>query len=310
MKIIFKYMSILTIALIAFSCEFDENGRMPNDMEDACFPYIEFDAETSSPFINLSTPEGYVLNGTINILFEDVAFDKLKLVVAYNGGYDMPYVLEDNIKSFPYEISVTSEDLVSAVAELASISDFAEGDVLHVYVIPTIGGTEYPPYQILGGKTFNTISSSIYQNLGAIKGINNADVVINVPCELTPASLPGTYYMASDDWGAYGNVTIEADPENPYKVYIYGIAEAEGLVDLGNGLPITIDPVTYKATAERTTLAADLAPWGLSYVDYFYNPVSVTYNTCDGSFSLLTYIGVSIGGWGNFNYKFTPVVEE
>ena len=310
MKLLFKYISILTIVLVTFGCEFDENGRMPNDIVDACFPYIEFNSETSSPFINLSTPNGYVLNGTIDVLFEDVSFDKLKLVVAYNGGYDMPYVLEDNITTYPIDISVTSADLVDAIAEVGSTADFAEGDVYHVYVIPVIGGKEYPPYQLLDGKVYNTVSASVYQNLGAIKGINSADVVINVPCELKPETIPGTYYMASDDWAAYGNVTIEADPNDPFKLFIYGIAAAEGLVDKGNGLPLIIDPVSYKVSSALTILADDLVPWGLPYVDYRYDPVSVTYNTCDGTFSMLTYIGVSIGGWGNFNFTFKPVDEE
>ena len=306
MKLILKYISIFTIALLAFGCgDFDDNGSMPDNMMEASFPYIVFDADASSPFINLSAPEEYSFSGTIDVLFSEVPFANLRLVVAYNGAYDKPYTISDNITSVPYDFTVTSDNLIAAIDELGSYSDIKTDDKYHVYVIPTVDGEELPPYQILGGKTYNTVSSSIIQNLTAFTGLTSADVMVNVPCELLPELMVGSYYMASDDWGAWGDVTIEADPNDPFKVFIYGIAAAEGLVDNGNGLEINIDPNTYAASGVETILAADVAPWGLPYVDYFYSPVSVTYNTCDGSYSMITYIGISIGGWGNFNYTFT-----
>lgn len=307
MKLILKYISIFTIVLLAFSCDFDENGSLPEGMEETCFPYIAYNAAASDAFINLTTPEAYSFSGTIDVLFkEGVPFDKLRLVVAYNGAYDEAGTIEDNIVTVPYDITVSSSNMVSVLSSLSSLNDLEAGDWLHVYVIPTIGGKEYPPYQVLGGKAYSTTSASIGQNLTAFTGLTSADVVVNVPCELKPAMMVGSYYMASDDWAAWGDVTIEADPANPFKVFIYGAAGAEGLVDNGNGIEINIDPVTYAASGVKTVLSANLAPWGLGgYTNYYYQPNTVSYNTCNGSYSMVVRIGVDQGSWGNFNYLFT-----
>lgn len=306
MKLVLRYISIFAIALTVFSCDFDENGQMPDNMTETSFPYIIFDAEASAPFVNLTSPADYMMSGTIDVLFkEQVPFDKLRLVVVYNGAYDKPYTIEDNITTVPHDFTITSSTLIDIISELGSVDDMKADDKYHVYVIPTMNGEEFPPYQLLGGKAYNTVSSSILQNLNAFTGLNSADYVINVPCQLLPENMVGSYYMASDDWEAYGDVTIEADPNDPYKVYIYGIAAAEGLVDNGNGIEVYVDPDTYAASAKKTVLAADLAAWGLSYTNYYYEPVSANFNTCDGSYTFTFKIGVDQGSWGNFNYKFT-----
>ena len=180
MKSLLKYFSIFTLALLAFSCDFDENGPMPDEMVEAPFPYIVIDSETSSPFLNQSAPEDYVLNGTINIIFDEVPFDKLRFVVSYNDGFNAPYTLVDNITTVPQTVSITGADIINAIDEISDANDISLDDKFYFYVIPTVNGVDYPPYQVLNGKVYNTVSSSIYQNLNAFAGVNSADVTVNV----------------------------------------------------------------------------------------------------------------------------------
>lgn len=299
MKLLLRYISIIAAVLfISYSCEFDENGPMPNDMQEGCFPYIEMNVAESSPFINLSTPGDYILKGTVDVLF-DSPYDKITLVVAYNGNYDKPYVIQDNITELPVELQVTCNDLVNAIAELTSLDDIAEGDVYHVYAIPTIDGTEYPPYQKLGGKAYATYSASIMQNLQAIKGIGIADVAINVPCEFVPDMAVGSYTSVSADWGAAGPITIIADPNDPMIVYVSGLEEMEGLVEDVGPLKMVINP-DYSVTGGKSVLASDA--WGYHNIAY---EGGGTYNTCDGSYTLAFAITVDEGSFGTYHFEFT-----
>jgi hypothetical protein len=208
MKLALKYISILAIMLLAYSCESDENGRMPDEMEEVCFPYIQLDAETSSPFLVVNNPSAYVLNGTVDAIFKDIPFDKLRLVVAYSGNYATPSTLVDNITSLPYDVSITGTDLINAIDEISDSTDVTEDDDFQLYVIPMVNGVEYPPYQVLDGKAYHTVSSSIYNDLLAFTGSNAAEVNITVMmvCDLINGvdDLVGSW-DGSDAWEYSGS---------------------------------------------------------------------------------------------------------
>ena len=138
MKLLLRYVSIIAaVLLISYGCEFDDNGPMPNDIAETCFPYIDLDEDVTSPFINIAEPESYVCAGTIDAMFdENVPFDKLKLVVAMNGQYDKAGVIADDITSVPYDFSISTSDIVGALGQLSSAADITEEDLFKVYVIP------------------------------------------------------------------------------------------------------------------------------------------------------------------------------
>ncbi len=213
MKLILKYISIVTVLLLAFSCDFDENGPMPNDMVETSFAYIDFDADASSPFINIADPGGYVASGSVDVLFKKrVPFDKVTLMVAMNGAYDKAGIIEDDIVTVPFDFTVTVQDIVDALDELGSASEITEDDVFKIYATPTVGGVEYPPYQVLGGKSYSTASSSIMQNLTAFTGLSNADV--NISCMLVCLLENGVSDLAGswsgvDAWAWNSQVTTE-----------------------------------------------------------------------------------------------------
>ncbi|MCF8359663.1 MAG: hypothetical protein K9H26_12955 [Prolixibacteraceae bacterium] len=305
MKLLLRYVSIIAaVLLISYSCELDTNGPMPNDIQEGCFPYIELNAAESSPFINLSSPGDYIMKGTVDVLFEDAPYDKITLVVAYNGNYDKPYVLQGDITEVPVNIQVTSNDLVGAIDELSSLSDITVGDQYHVYVVPTIDGKEYPPYQTLGGKSYATYSSSVMQNLTALKGVGSADVNITVPCEFIPEMAVGSFTSVSADWGAAGPITIIPDPDDPMVVWVSGLEEMEGLVEDNGPIKLVIQP-NYSVTCDRQIIASSLAPWGLPYTNMAYEG-SGTYDTCTGTYTMAFEITVDQGSFGWYNFVFTP----
>ncbi len=287
---------------LSYSCETDENGPMPNDIQEGCFPYIAIDNDVSSPFINVDDIDGYYLSGEIDILF-DSPYDKLTLVVAYNGNYSNYYVLNDDITSVPVDIEVTTTDLVNAIDELSSPSDIQIADEFHVYVIPTIAGKQFPPYQEMNGKSYNTVSSSILQNLSALKGLTKADVNITVPCAFDPSIVSGNFYSVSNDWGSAGDITIFPDESDPFVVYVDGLETMEGLVEDQGPLKMIIKP-NYDVTVERQVLSSSLAPWGLPYTNMAYEGFG-TYDTCTGTYTMTFEITVDQGSFGQYNFTFT-----
>ena len=76
------------------------------------------------------------------------------------------------------------------------------------------------------------------------------------------------------------------------------MADLEGLVSNGNSIEISIDPGNFAITGPESIIAADLAPWGLPYVEYSYTPADGLYNSCTGAMDISFAVNVSIGGWG------------
>ena len=130
-------------------------------------------------------------------------------------------------------------------------------------------------------------------------------------CEFEPSMLVGTfnYYSDPDNWDESGTVTITADPDDPYKVYINqdGIMEAEELSN-GNGNPIeiNIDPKTYDVSGPKTIIAPDLSDWGMAaYTNYYFTPVAGTYSICDNTYTITFDIGADQTSFGDFVIIFT-----
>jgi len=306
MKLLFRYISIIAALLfVAYSCEVDYNGPMPNDMKVACLPYIDFDAAASDAYININSPGDYSFSGTIDVLFED-PFDKLTLVVVYNGAYDKQYVLKDNITEVPVSISVTSADIVAAVPELNSVADFKEGDEVHVFVVPTIGGKAYPPYQKLGNGSYNTVSTGVYTDLANIKGVTSADVVISVPCGFSVDDYLGVMYC-KEDWGG-GEVyeytaTVIEDPD--YTGDGVGLVIA-GLFD-GADVSITkavINLDDFGFTGPAQTLMPDVSVIGYpaSYGALYFGKIAGVVNTCALEIKFTTSVSVDAGSFGPVTY--------
>ncbi len=65
----------------------------------------------------------------------------------------------------------------------------------------------------------------------------------------------GSFHSVSADWNSEGDITITADAVNPYKIYVSGLEEMEGLVEDLGPLVMYIDPITYAVTVPRKAIA-------------------------------------------------------
>ncbi|MEA4984434.1 hypothetical protein SDC9_38878 [bioreactor metagenome] len=207
-------------------------------------------------------------------------------------------VVVDNITGFPKEIQIDVADLYSKF-QLAAPS---VGEIMYLTTNTVLkDGSIVPGWTELAG--FNNKAFSGWQVDGRAYSYN---VRYPVACAFNEALTKGAYSFESADWQVAGDVTLEADPADPFKLYIAGYPQAEGLTGNGNKIQLIIDPVTYEISGPAVVLASNLAEWGLAaYTNYTYQVVGGSYNTCDGSYNVVFKIYVDQGGWGNNSFTFT-----
>ena len=169
-------------------------------------------------------------------------------------------------------LKVTATEVLSALG--ISASDYHLGDVFNLYVLTT-----------KGGKTTRSVAA----------------FSITVVCYFDPSMLVGDFDWESDeDWDETGSATIVADPNDPYKVYLDGIPQSEGLVSNGNKIVLNVNPNNFKVSGPKSTIAAEA--WG--YHDYTYEPVAGSYSACDEAYTITFSITVREGSFGNFKFVF------
>jgi len=157
-----------------------------------------------------------------------------------------------------------------------------------------------------GANGFSQMKSAANNFIDVLTGATST------PCEFEPSMLAGTfsYYSDPDNWNESGTVTLTADPNDPYKVYINqdGIMEAEEIGNgNGNAIELNINPSDFSITGPKTIIAPDLSDWGMaSYTNYYFTPVRGSYSVCDKVYTITFLIGVDQGTWGNMMFTFTP----
>lgn len=300
MKSFLKYIAIIFLGITVInSCKTDENGPMPDTLEEGCMAYMKLDPG-SSGLINLGDLNAFKFAGSIDLVFEP-QFDKLELVVVYNKHFANQYSLIDNITSTPFNFSLSINDIVNVIPELTSASDINIGDTFTFYVNSTSRGKVYPIYQEIDGKGIRVISSGLILAMNSTKGASAiSDITINVPCAYYPANISGSYHSVSADWQSEGDITITVDPANPFIVYVTGIEAMEGLVEDQGPFKMVIDPNSYNVSAAKQIIASDA--WGYHNISY---AGSGTLNTCDGTYEMSFNISVDEGGWGSNGFIFT-----
>jgi len=176
------------------------------------------------------------------------------------------------------DMKITAMEMLQALG--LSASNVKEGDTFYLYVLTTKNG---------------------------ITTRSTAALTINVTCGFDAELTAGRYtFENSDDWGAPGMVTIEADPDDPYKIYIDGtpLVEVEELTGNGNKVELIINPNSFKVSGSKVILSDDTKEWGQPYTNVAFQPVSGTFNSCDGTFRVTFAISVDQGGFGPFAFTF------
>jgi hypothetical protein len=203
---------------------------------------------------------------------ENTSFDEAYVVASYNGVSQRVRIKD--VDAFPAEITITTQEAADVLGiTLDKIS--SKEDDFFVFELVTVSN--------------GVVSRS------------NAAVTIRVVCPFDPAMTIGGYTAVSSDWGANGGITIEADEEDPYTLYVYGLAELDGLTGDGGPLVMKINPLSFDVTADKKVLASS-AFSGYTDIAYAGNGV---FNSCNGAYEMLFAISVAQGNFGSFAFTFS-----
>ncbi len=177
-------------------------------------------------------------------------------------------------------VRVTATEVLNALK--IPVSDYKLGDIFNLYILTT-----------KNGKT--TRSAAAFQ--------------IPVVCYFDTSMLVGEFDYESDDWGEAGRVTFVADANDPYKIFIDGYPQSEGLTGNGNRIELNVNKDNFKVTGPPVIISDNLDEWGLppTYTNYTFTPIAGLYSACDEMFTITFDIKVSIGGWGANVFIFKKV---
>ena len=270
---IMKYsrIAILGLALgLLGSCE-NTNENLVKQRGDNVVPLFEF---ISAPVFTTDLDASQV-EFTISLEEGDVV-DKASVEVLYNG--EKATIMEE-VSSLPATVTLKAKDVIDQMG--LNKDSVSTDDIFTVYVLTT-----------KGGNTTRSIASA------------NIKIVCAFDTDLTQ----GGYDAVSEDWEVEGVVTLVADADNPYKIYVKGLNDLDG-VSGADEVFFEIDPDSYEITNRNAFLMSeDLdSDWGEDgYGTYTYELVSGAYNSCDGSYTILFSIYCDAGGWGKNKFVFTP----
>lgn len=268
-----KYIYGMIAALLIIGCK-NTNENLVQDRGVAVVPTI---SDPDPAYFTDNIEESYVQFDLS--LPEGETIDKAEIQVT--RGDTISAILEE------VSIPVTGLKITAAqVIQALNINDYQTGDVYNLYVLTTKDG-------------ITTRSIAAFS--------------IPVNCYFDPSMLVGDfhYYSDPDNWDEDGFVTIVADPDDPYKVYIEqdGIMQAEGLTNgNGNSIELDINPKNFKVSGPKTVIAPDLSDWDYSFLhNYAFQPVAGSYSSCNDAYTITFDITCSEGAvfGGPFLFTFT-----
>lgn len=274
MKYIYQLTILAAFVLLFAGCE-DTNEDLVGLRNIAAVPNV---TEISPDTYSLSLED--LLTETISFkvnLGEGVIVDNAKIEVRYK---DKTGILKE-IPSFPADVTITGAEMLQCLSIDESAASL--GTSFYIYVLTTSGDV-------------TTRSQT-------------ATVIMSLPCEFVPSFAVGSYKVVAADWGIDAAVDMVADPEDPNKIHIKGLAKADdGMTSNGNDMIITIDRNTFDITGDKVTLADDCSAWGADYAGYTNYSLKVKsgkFDSCSGDYEIVFEITVDQGSFGAFSYVFT-----
>ena len=258
-----KYIFALTAALCLLGCE-DTNENLVQDRGGAVVPIM---SDPSPAYFSDDIESSYIQFDLSLATGETI--DKAEIEVESGGKSAIVKAV-----SIPATgVTVTAREVLTALN--ISESDYNLGDVFNLYILTT-----------KNGKTTRSIAS----------------VGIPVVCYFEPSMLVGNFDFVSYSWDEEGSVTIEADPDDPYKVFIHGLAEAQGLDGNGNGIELTMNPNNFSISGVKSVIAD--SGWG-GYTNIAFQATTGTYSACDEVYTISFAISCDQGGFGTYVFYFT-----
>lgn len=203
-----------------------------------------------------------------DLVLDDPSVSEAVVVASYNG--DKKRVEVAKVNSFPAALKITSAEVISKLG--LDFSSVKGGDVFNFEVKTIQGGKSY-------------FSSAAFN--------------VAVVCGFDVNAVTGSYQAVSADWGMDGAITITADSDDPYTVYVSGLVTADGEVEDLGPLKMVINPLDYSVVGGPDILASSF----FGYDDVTYSG-SGKLNTCDGTYTMLFGITVAQGSFGSFEFQF------
>jgi hypothetical protein len=195
--------------------------------------------------------------------------DNGTVVASYNSNNERIKIAD--ITSFPSTVRLVSGDVIQKLG--ISASSVKNGDVFTVEVLTTVNG---------------------------VTTRSNAVLSVSVACAYSKAFAIGSYHSVSVDWATNGNITLTADLNDPYTIYVVGLEEMEGVVEDLGPLVMHIDPATYAVTVPKKAIGS--SAFGYHNIAYAGSGV---YNSCDGSYAMNFTISVDEGSFVINAFTFT-----
>lgn len=301
MKYIFSLIIILSTGLFFSGCERDENGRMPDDIQDANTGLLIINSAATHPFINLADPAAYQVQATVDLLFEG-DFNKIDVVVVYNGDYANQYVVT-TVTTVPSTVTITGQNLIDVIPALTSADDIEEGDVFNLFTsIELADGRYLPGYTSLGS---NALSPGIRNIIGSEKG-GVAFLPINVPCEFILEDYLGAVdyseFWAPDLFEYPGEVRLDPDytGTDPTKIGLI-------LADIWDGTwNLKVELSTYDYSIIGLPASQVMAASVFGYSTPTWSQISGTVNTCDQTLVVnINRFCVTVGCFGGLPITYT-----
>ncbi|MCX6334343.1 MAG: hypothetical protein NT092_08570 [Bacteroidia bacterium] len=202
------------------------------------------------------------------VIAEGSSLNKATIIGSFNNNHADVTIAE--LTSFPATVTISSSDAAQKLG--IPLADLERGDIFDFEILTTTGG----------------------------RTSRSTPLVVPVACVYTVSMSTGSFHSVSSDWNSEGDITLTADAVNPYKIYVSGIEEIEGLVEDLGPLVMYIDPITYAVTAPRKALASE----AFGYNNLAYEGTGA-FSTCDGTYTMSFELTVDEGSFGTYSFIFT-----
>lgn len=255
---------IFTLIMISFSCE-----ELPDPAGERGTAVVPAISDIDPGIFDSKDLENSYVEFTV-IVPPGEQVNKITVQGSYKDNYERVTITE--LTTFPATVRIKSADAAQMLG--INLEDISNGDVF------------------------------LFELVTAAKGIvtrSNAVLFVSVACAYDVDLSTGSYHAVSEDWILDGNITLTPDPVDPYKIYITGLGEAEGLTEDQGPLVMYIDPVLYEVEVPEKLVSSDYFGYGaISYTGYGL------FSSCSGSYTM--YLDISVGSYGNqgtFEFTFT-----
>jgi hypothetical protein len=293
MKNKLNILAILAIGIFLLpTCQKDPDLPYP-EVKTGIAPKVTKDPAKDAN-ISIFDLEGFNATVIVDLYFRDDKPKSMNLMVCMNGDPENTATVTA-ITSWPTSVNVTTADLINWLPGLDDVGQLKQGDRFLFYVDAVLEDGTY----INGNDTLYTAYGSALANWPNA----SINVTYSIVCPYDQAMAVGSYYTECSDWAVAGNITITADPDDPYTVYVAGLETIDGLDEDLGPLVMHIDPATYVVTADKTVLAS-LVTWGAPYHNIAYEGTG-TFDSCTGSYLMTFEITVDEGSFGNYVFPFT-----